>query len=135
MWAKIIVGEKIGISDQKFLLRLFLLRIKKKGKDKEPSLFCGSDNCFQKSILGRRDLYPQINRPVCGRKPAGLQGAFMLRSRLKCMYSVCKQSDVFTKPALYHFTKFFCLPWLNIFLFKKQPKKYILYSRNPKKYL
>ena len=64
MWAKITVQENVYLGS-KISFKAILALEKKERKDKEPQLFFGSNNCFQKSVLGRRDLYPQMNKPVC----------------------------------------------------------------------
>lgn len=133
MWAKIIVLKKNRYLRSKISFKTILaLKKRNKGKIKSHRYFVVLTIVFRSLFLAEETFILRSTNLSAAGSLWVLQRALMLWSLVTFMYSVCKQSKVFTNPTFYNFTKSFCLQWLNIFLFKKQTKTYILYSGSQK---
>lgn len=125
MWAKIIAHKKSVSQIKNFFDDYSCSGKRNKGKIKSHSYFVVLTIVFRSLFLAEETFILRSTNLSAAGSLWVLQRALMLWSLLTFMYSVCKQSNVFTNPALYNFTKSFCLQWLSIYLFKKQTKQYI----------
>lgn len=132
MWAKIIVGKNGYLRSKISFKAILVLEKRNKGKIKSPRYFVVLTIVFRSLFLAGETFILRSTNLSAGGNLQVLRRALMFWSLLKCMHSVCKQSNIFTNHMLYNFSNFSCLQWLNIFLFKQQTKICVLYSGNSK---